>query len=805
MHLARGRGGTVQKKSYLLFFILINIAAGCLTTSAQAVVTPRIATGHYHNVALAADGTVWTWGSNIAGQLCDTTRPSPDARPQPIPGLTDVVQIAAGSNYTVAVKADGTVWTCGANDFGQLGRGYLSDNERDLGQVIDPDDPTGYLTGVTTVAASNNHSLVVRDDVGSGGTVWGWGLNNGNLGADEPGRTLCEDGLVCSKPIMAVGITNATAVAVGYYHSLVLDSNGEVWSWGSNNGAGQLGRIISAPGEEFVPTKLALTDITAIAAGWEHSLAVTTPAGNLYGWGSNADYQVLVSDNTPDGSEWVHIPSQPTPVLLTPPADPEVFAGGYTIPPDPVPLAGVATVATSQAHTMILFSTGSLKVWGRNHLISQEYCGPTKDANGNDVITCETRVTSDHRGVLGLGNTNNFNAKSPLTIGRTYWFNYPAAATLWGTTNVAVATGRQHSLALRADGTISASGVNAQYQLGNSSNEYLHTPTVVQMTAMTCASNPTNFVFDLDTPPVDCDFDGDGIWYMDDKCPSTYNTEPQIDSDGDGLPDACDACPNDPDNDPDNDGVCYAVDNCPVVANSDQGDCDGDGIGNVCDPDTPCYTDITVTIPLHAGWNTFSIPLAKTWYYGAPPTAAMIPGLTQLEVPTIKSIFDASIAGKYTVIRAFDSSGAKSYDPGLPFEFMNNLKYVAGGYGYEIYVTEACDLVLTGAAPLPADSLTLHAGWNLVGYWADDVRHYENVAQPTVAYPYGAEYTLVATLKDGPLASIVGQYSAVRARDSSGNKSYDPALAFESLNSMKYMGPNYGYWINMTTTGNLNY
>jgi hypothetical protein len=63
----------------------------------------------------------------------------------------------------------------------------------------------------------------------------------------------------------------------------------------------------------------------------------------------------------------------------------------------------------------------------------------------------------------------------------------------------------------------------------------------------------------------------------------------------------------------------------------------------------------------------------------------------------------------------------------------------------------------------------------------------------------------VATLKDGPLASIVGQYSAVRARDSAGNKSYDPALAFEFLNSMKYMGPNYGYWINMTTTGNLNY
>jgi hypothetical protein len=57
------------------------------------------------------------------------------------------------------------------------------------------------------------------------------------------------------------------------------------------------------------------------------------------------------------------------------------------------------------------------------------------------------------------------------------------------------------------------------------------------------------------------------------------------DADGDGVADACDACPADPANDADGDGLCAGADNCPAVANSDQIDTDGDGIGDACDPD----------------------------------------------------------------------------------------------------------------------------------------------------------------------------------------------------------------------------
>ncbi len=78
------------------------------------------------------------------------------------------------------------------------------------------------------------------------------------------------------------------------------------------------------------------------------------------------------------------------------------------------------------------------------------------------------------------------------------------------------------------------------------------------------------------------DADGDQICGDFDNCPTVANTD-QADADGDGLGDACDACPNDADNDIDGDGVCGDVDNCPNVANSDQSDVDGDGIGDFCD------------------------------------------------------------------------------------------------------------------------------------------------------------------------------------------------------------------------------
>ena len=85
--------------------------------------------------------------------------------------------VAAGGAFTVALKYDGTVWTWGNNTNGELGRG-------DKNSVYSPvqvksADGNSYLTDIIFVSAGSNHTLALRKD----GTVWAWGLNTyGQLG-----------------------------------------------------------------------------------------------------------------------------------------------------------------------------------------------------------------------------------------------------------------------------------------------------------------------------------------------------------------------------------------------------------------------------------------------------------------------------------------------------------------------------------------------------------------------------------------------------------------------------------------------
>ncbi|MCX6835175.1 MAG: thrombospondin type 3 repeat-containing protein, partial [candidate division Zixibacteria bacterium] len=81
------------------------------------------------------------------------------------------------------------------------------------------------------------------------------------------------------------------------------------------------------------------------------------------------------------------------------------------------------------------------------------------------------------------------------------------------------------------------------------------------------------------------DSDGDGLADVCDNCPNLANAD-QLDRDYDGIGDVCDPCLMDVNNDIDQDGLCAQDDNCPNVANADQADADHDGIGDVCDPCT---------------------------------------------------------------------------------------------------------------------------------------------------------------------------------------------------------------------------
>jgi alpha-tubulin suppressor-like RCC1 family protein len=192
--------------------------------------------------------------------------------------LTNVTNIAVGwDGHFQAVRSDGTVWGWGQNGAGQLGIGVPTPGTVLVRAPIQVKGPEGigFLDGVVSVVAGTQYSLVLRAD----GTVWGWGKGlGGQLGTGifersyTPIQTAGPDG---------VGHMNdATEIAVGLHSSLALTGDGAMWGWGWNNdgqlGDGGFAHYVLAPsgvkgpgGEGF------LENVVSISAGPGHTMAVT--------------------------------------------------------------------------------------------------------------------------------------------------------------------------------------------------------------------------------------------------------------------------------------------------------------------------------------------------------------------------------------------------------------------------------------------------------------------------------------------------------------------------------------------------
>ncbi|UED75879.1 RCC1 domain-containing protein [Brevibacillus sp. DP1.3A] len=124
-----------------------------------------------HNLAVKKDGTVWAWGNNNYGQLGDGTKTN-RFLPVQVKGLTDVVSVAVGNEQSFAIKKDGTVWAWGRNTQGRLGLGTNT-----MENMI-PAKVAG-LTDVIAISSGYHHVLALKKD----GTVWSWGVNeSGQIG-----------------------------------------------------------------------------------------------------------------------------------------------------------------------------------------------------------------------------------------------------------------------------------------------------------------------------------------------------------------------------------------------------------------------------------------------------------------------------------------------------------------------------------------------------------------------------------------------------------------------------------------------
>jgi alpha-tubulin suppressor-like RCC1 family protein len=125
-----------------------------------------ISAGGQHTVAVKADGTVWSWGNGLYGQMGNNTTNRSNLTPVQVSGLRGVRSVAAGHHHSVALKSNGTVWAWGQNDNGQLGNGTTT-------AALTPVQVPG-MSGVSQILAGNYHTIALKSD----GTVWAWGLNN---------------------------------------------------------------------------------------------------------------------------------------------------------------------------------------------------------------------------------------------------------------------------------------------------------------------------------------------------------------------------------------------------------------------------------------------------------------------------------------------------------------------------------------------------------------------------------------------------------------------------------------------------
>lgn len=353
--------------------------------------------------------------------------------------------VSSRADNTVAVTKDGRVWSWGANSDGILGDGTTVAKSS---PVLLP--KVMGMKRIIKVETGENFTLALDES----GCLWGWGSNNYNvLSSTATTRFLAPIKLGFKTPI--------SDFSCGSTHVIATDREGKIWVWGSNN-YGQLGlghaNTVLAPTELSRPS--GMSEVIALEASIYSCYAVDA-TGKVWSWGYNSNGRL--GDGT--------ITSRSTPVAVS------LTTGMPTI----------RSISSTDGHVLALGADGTLWAWGYNGFgqlgngnssssyvpvfVSSGFSLGTKIAAGayHSMLISQTGQvwTWGRNGNGQLGNGTITNSYTPVLC---------SAVTDWNSL-IFISAGKNHSLALKSDGSLWSWGYNTYGQLGHGNTSSLMVPT----------------------------------------------------------------------------------------------------------------------------------------------------------------------------------------------------------------------------------------------------------------------------------------------------------------------------------------